>query len=49
MYIPQEIAENYLSACRTKAALPLGLALFFLYLGAVLLWRLRRERAQGDE
>ena len=22
MYIPQEIAENYLSACRTKAALP---------------------------
>ena len=24
MYTPQEIAENYLSACRTKAALPLG-------------------------
>lgn len=33
----------------TEAALPLGLALFFLYLGAVLLWQLRRERAQGDE
>ena len=31
------------------AALPLGLALFFLYLGAVLLWQLRRERAQDDE
>ena len=24
MYTPKEIAENYLSACRTKAALPLG-------------------------
>lgn len=33
----------------TEAALPLGLALFFLYLGAVLLWQLRREKAQGDE
>ena len=33
----------------TEAALPLGLALFFLYLGAVLLWQLRRERAQDGE
>ena len=33
----------------TEAALPLGLALFFLYLGAVILWQLRREKAQGDE
>ena len=33
----------------TEAALPLGLALFFLYLGAVLLWQLRREKAQSDE
>ena len=24
MYTPKEVAENYLSACRTKAALPLG-------------------------
>ena len=24
MCTPKEIAENYLSACRTKAALPLG-------------------------
>lgn len=33
----------------TEAALPLGMAFYFLYLGAVLLWQLRRERAQGDE
>ena len=33
----------------TEAALPLGLALFFLYLGAVLLWQLRREKAQDGE
>lgn len=33
----------------TEAALPLRLALFFLYLGAVLLWQLRREKAQSDE
>ena len=33
----------------TEAALPLGLALFFLYLGVVLLWQLRRERAQDGE
>ena len=33
----------------TEAALPLVLALFFLYLGAVLLWQLRRERAQDGE
>ena len=33
----------------TEAALPLGMALFFLYLGAVLLWQLRREKAQGGE
>lgn len=24
MYTPKEVAENYLSACRAKAALPLG-------------------------
>ena len=24
MYTPKEVAENYLSACRSKAALPLG-------------------------
>ncbi len=24
MYTPKEVAENYLSACRIKAALPLG-------------------------
>lgn len=24
MYTPKEVAENYLSVCRTKAALPLG-------------------------
>lgn len=33
----------------TEAALPPGLALFFLYLGAVLLWQLRREKAQDGE
>lgn len=33
----------------TEAALPLGLAFYFLYLGAVLLWQLRRERAQDGE
>ena len=24
MYTPKEVAENYLSTCRAKAALPLG-------------------------
>ena len=33
----------------TEAALPLGMAFYFLYLGAVLLWQLRRERAQDGE
>ena len=27
MYTPKEVAENYLSACRVKAALPLGVQL----------------------
>ena len=47
MYTPKEVAENYLSTCRAKAALPLGRMFLLACLAGAFVALAKRRRVHG--